>query len=738
MRIDFACDTTIFVGSNNSGKTSAMTALRYFLVSPENLEVRDITMSNWPSLDALGKAWKSKVPGKGLTEIDALLPMLDIWLDVPIDEIRHVSHILPTLDWNGGLLGVRLHYCVKDFTKLMAEYKEAREASDKASRHSSTESEQASLNVWPQTLFEFLERRFTSHIALASFILDPDAYKKPSNSVVKPQVLPPNAEPLEKNPIPQLIKINEIAAQRDFADAGGRITRYGEGTLSSASRRHYKKPLAELMSTYYNRHLDPAKIPSEEDYKALEAIQSAERSFNLSLEERFATPFEELDSVGYPGSKNPKLVIRTSLRETDGLKHGTALQHELAKSSDEGSTPLRLPEDYAGLGFQNLIAMTFLLMGFRDHWMRTGKASTEAASATSDKIQPLHLVLIEEPEVHLHPQAQQVFTKQAYGLLRKHESLGKDSQFFTQLIISTHSSHVAYELGFEHLRYFRRDGTSKHSEVPTTMVANLSHVFGGDEETKRFVNRYLKATHCDLFFADAVIFVEGSSERILVPYFIQNHYETLTQCYLSIVDVGGSHAYKFRPLIEVLKIATLVISDLDSIDSQNQKAVLPKINVNQETSNHVLIDWVPGFRSIDELVSLEDSKHESSDTHGYPIYVAYPKAIPQAAENATEDALIPRTFEDAMILQNAEVLKGITGTRDSNKIGSLLNEGYAPSVLLKKLNAPGFYSSKASFALDCLMFENAKALKPPKYIASGLDWLQRVLNADNGDSGPLT
>jgi predicted ATP-dependent endonuclease of OLD family len=39
------------------------------------------------------------------------------------------------------------------------------------------------------------------------------------------------------------------------------------------------------------------------------------------------------------------------------------------------------------------------------------------------------------------------------------------------------------------------------------------------------VKRYLKATHCDLFFADGVVFVEeGQAERILVPHFIRHHF----------------------------------------------------------------------------------------------------------------------------------------------------------------------------------------------------------------------
>ena len=92
-------------------------------------------------------------------------------------------------------------------------------------------------------------------------------------------------------------------------------------------------------------------------------------------------------------------------------------------------------------------------MSFRDAWMRVGKASKGAVVASTE---PLHLVLIEEPEAHLHAQVQQVFIKKAYDVLRAHEDLGDNHRLRTQLVASTHSSHVAHETPFDCLRYFRR------------------------------------------------------------------------------------------------------------------------------------------------------------------------------------------------------------------------------------------------------------------------------------------
>ena len=128
-----------------------------------------------------------------------------------------------------------------------------------------------------------------------------------------------------------------------------------------------------------------------------------------------------------------------------------------------------MPEDCNGLGYQNLISMIFRLMSFRDAWMRVGKAGK--GTLLDAPIQPLHLVLVEEPEAHLHAQVQQVFIKKAYTILRAHKDLGENPSLHTQLIVSTHSNHVAHETDFSCLRYFRR--------LPAGLQGDRSGIDGG-------------------------------------------------------------------------------------------------------------------------------------------------------------------------------------------------------------------------------------------------------------------
>ncbi len=157
-RIDFADETTLFVGANNSGKTSAMVALRYFLVEHNKFTMRDLTLSNWSRINAIGAAWESNPEDHDPNLVDwgALLPSMDVWLDVSESEVHHVVHLLPTLDWGGGRLGVRLQFEPRDIVALKKDFVAARKAAEEtlAAAKSGKDGKTHSLELWPVRLDE--------------------------------------------------------------------------------------------------------------------------------------------------------------------------------------------------------------------------------------------------------------------------------------------------------------------------------------------------------------------------------------------------------------------------------------------------------------------------------------------------------------------------------------------------------------------------------------------------------
>lgn len=734
-RIDFDSKTTIFVGANNSGKTSAMVALRYFLLDSKRLSLKDVTIANWRQIDVIGAAWEADQAVDA--DLSALMPAIDIWLHASLSEIHHVVHILPTIDWVGGSIGVRLRYEFDDLEKLRADFLTERASARDLAAAFGERSGSPAPRVWPASLTDFLGKRLSRHVGLRAYPLDPGAL---GAAPIQPQALPPDAIAFEASPFRKLIRIDDIVAQREFADAGERTRNSGADGSGEEGLGRYKRRLSEQLRSYYDRHLDPAKKPSAQDVEALGAIQTAERNFDDRLKQGFAAAFAELEDLGYPGITNPRININTQLRATDGLKHGSAIEYVVADAEGEGAT-LRLPEDYSGLGYQNLISMVFMLMSFRDDWMRVGKASSVPPLDDDAIVPPLHLVLVEEPEAHLHAQVQQVFVNKAYALLRNHAALGASETYRTQLVISTHSSHVAHEADFACLRYFRRRRPRSKAESPTTTVANLSSIFGEADATARFVKRYLKSTHCDLFFADGVMFVEGQAERMLVPLFIRHHFESLSRRYVTLLDMGGSHTHKFRPLVETLGIPTVIIADLDAglptavttasgTKTTRTKAKAPKRGAGQKTSNPVLKSWHPAKEMIDDLLDLSLAGHVMNTGDDFGVYVAYQKEVSRQTAGGTPELIIPRTFEDALVFENEGKLAALAlESGPSGHIARIVSQGLSGEELSNELFDLLKSAEKAAFALDCLMnFDDPASLSVPPYIRSGLDWFATALD----------
>ncbi|MEW8356050.1 MAG: AAA family ATPase [Candidatus Thiodiazotropha sp.] len=727
-RIDFDDKKTLLVGANNSGKTSAMVALRKFLLQPKAIEVRDISIRNWCALDKISDAWES---GDTLdNSINDFLPRIDIWLDVPITEIYHVVHIIPNAEWKGGHIGISLQYVTKDIDILKADYLKARETAKKIEDEAP---EDQKPSVTPSTLVEFLEgSTLSNYLTLKAYSLDPAKLVLPDNKgIASLQSLPGDVLEIEGYPFQSLINIRVIPAERSFVPGSG-----ASSSEEDMSSERFSSTLSDHVRNFYDTHIDKTEDLNPDDINAFSALQLAERAFDKKLKTGFSDVFAELSDLGIPGINNPSIEINTKFRSHDGLNHKTAIQYKVSEP-EEGKNIRYLPESYAGLGYQNLIAMVFLLMRFRQDWI-----DPKTSIIDDTGIAPLQLVMIEEPEAHLHAQVQQVFIKKAYDVLRNHPDLRETSAYTTQLLVSTHSSHVAHEVDFANIRYFRRHPAEKKGLSPISTVINLSHVFGKDEETLRFVKRYIKATDCDLFFADGAIFVEGQSERILVPHFIRFHFSDLWRRYISLIDLGGANAPRFTPLIKALGLTSLVITDLDAGKSTEVelkkggkttriKKAKPKLGDNQVSTNPTLKKWHPKLDSIDKLIALKKDDHEVRIEDEYDLYVSYQTEVEDSI-NADNEKIIPRTFEDAMVYENHKVLKEISGSATTNKIADLLKEDLSKEDLEAAIFEIIDSAEKAAFAIDCLVtLEQGEKLMPPPYIASGLDWLQKKLQDNN-------
>lgn len=735
-RIAFAEQKTVFVGANNSGKTSAMNALRRFLVDPRGFSINDFSLAHWQALNAEGEAWEAAIKAGEALPIPNLLsflPQLDVWLEVGKGEMHHVQKLLPTLDWKSGPLGVRLRYEPDDAIKFQQEYIAARtkaaETTAAAIAAAEGTGDAPQLALWPLSLIDFLDRRVRSSFRVKAYLLDPAKLADPKDGLAVMQDLPADLEPVEGNPLDGLIQIDEISAQRGFGSPTTPRTQNDETVVDSKGGRR----LSTQLRSYYDKHLDWQDTPELSDIKAMEALDKARKAFDERLSESFDKALKELQKLGYPGISDPKLRIATELKLQDGLSHASAVQYEIPAIA--GGQAHRLPEDSNGLGYQNLVSMVFGLMSYRDAWMRVGKAGASGADAKAPP--PLHLMLVEEPEAYLHAQVQQVFIKHAYDVLRNDPTLGKSTAFCTQLVVSTHSSHVAHACDFAALRYFRRRPPSKDHNTPTACVVNLSSVFGKPDQTAKFVARYLKATHCDLFFADAAVFIEGNAERILVPHFVEQSaaLEYLRSCYITWLEVGGSHAHRFKGLIETLGLTTLIVTDLDAKDPETNSAEQPALGKGLEARNETLRTWAPKQTSVDVLMKLEEKDKALVHPNGYAVRAAYQTAT-NVKIGSSELDVHANTFEDALFYRNFDFFKGRKATGLAGRFQKIADEAKDAGDLTAAVSAAIGAGDKAEFALELLFSDDVDKLNVPAYIEHGLLWLKEQLKRREADLAP--
>ncbi|WP_163786171.1 AAA family ATPase [Myxococcus vastator] len=747
VRIDFAEETTVFVGANNSGKTSAMVALRHFLVARTEFTINDFTLSHWKTLNTIANTWESQTENTKTEPFnwDSTLPHLDVWLNVSKDELHFVQKILPTLDWTDHCIGVRLRYEPKDTQSLRNEYLTARRSAQDITNtpqpidtETSTEATAAlpgDFALWPSSMMDFLTRRLRSFFEVRAHLLDPAKLAHPENGEAFPQKLPDDSEPITDDPFKTLIRIDEISAQRGFGltDSQASENEHQDNGFSRGGKK-----LSNQLRSYYSQHLDPFEQPEPRDLQALIAIHKAQVAFGDRLTTYFSDAINELENIGYPGIADPRLKITTQIKPIDGLNHPSAVQYEVPMHSNAaGTLSHRLPETSNGLGYQNLVSIVFTLMSFRDKWMRVGKASKSPASIDTF-IPPIHLVLVEEPEAHLHAQVQQVFIKQAYDILRKHDKLKDSKSHRTQLIISTHSSHIAHEAKFESLRYFRRLPLQPQAgSPPISRVVNLSEIFGTKKKTDQFVMRYLKATHCDLFFADGAVLVEGPAERMLIPHFVRNRndYKHLNRCYITWLEIGGSHAHRLKPLLSHLGLNTLIITDLDAKNSNNN-ATTPARGEGQRTRNETLKTWIPKEEDLDNLLDKKQEDLALSGHDNSAIRVAFQQPIKTTLNTQGSVEAIANTFEDSLVYENIDLFRNMDGHGLIKQFRDKLEHAATIGELSKGLTAALKEGKKAEFAMELLCREETDMLKVPTYIHNGLLWLSdRLRQNEKGITG---
>jgi len=703
--IDFDPEISIFVGANNSGKTSATLALQIFLAGTKGkVAFHDFSVDCWSSFDKFGdfdSTAQQDTPSPACPTMS-----MDIWFSVEDSDLYKVLNFLPSLDWKGSLVGVRVEFSPVDPDKMLERY---REAKTKAKPHIQVgTAERNAYHPWPKSLSDYLDRSLSQEFEFRYFVLDQAKFDEDFRENA------PDYNPAriagEKGSgsaiLNNLLKVSFLSAQRNLGEESS-------GRAENLSRH---------LASYYRRNLEKV----EADYAALGALADSRNKLDIHFKKVFMEILEKIQRLGYPGLDNPNIEIRSSMDPTALLSssEGARVFYGLNMPEETGGQ-LSLPDHCNGLGFKNLIYMVVQLLDFDSSWRRQ-----------EDQRAPLHLVFIEEPEAHMHAQLQQVFIREIIELIKAPDG---EAGFTSQLVVTTHSSHILYERGFNPIRYFRR-GRDQRRQL--TEVVNLSRFYEQAREPDRdFLVRYLKLTHCDIFFADAAILVEGNVERLLIPIMIGKAAKRLDSCYLSVLEVGGAFGFKFKSLIEFLGITALLITDIDSVmpktvDDQGNRSGGKVCDVDVSgaiTSNQTLIQWLPRKTTIVELIAAtKDERTQEPDEKSQAcIHVVYQTATTtrwksDGQTTAEEEECTGRTLEESFALQNLEWCQSKHRKNLRLRIRNAEQKPLAELVeaIGKRVSSSAF--GKTDFALALLHGDDTWEV--PHYIQQGLQWLEsRIL-----------
>lgn len=721
--IDLDNDISIFVGSNNSGKTSVAQVLQLFLSpSREKFTLHDISASTWSNIEAFSNGDDGVV----LPEIS-----VDLWFGVEATDLHRVIDLLPSLSWQGTCVGIRITFSPVDADATLIRFREAQATALAAVAAAIEEGGEAAggeaFVPWPKSLTDFLTTELTREYEFRYYVLDKARFDNGFHELAgyQPLQILPDKGPTGKarsgkDIVNSLIRFDFLQAQRHLSDSSG-------GNRTEELSRH--------LSRFYKRNLEKCA----DDYEVMRALLESEKLMNGHLEDVFSETLDRLAKLGYPGLTNPSLKIMSDLNPAILMSGQDGAQVHYVLDDD-----LTLPDKYSGLGFKNLIYMVVEILDLHNQWMDI-----------VDMRPPLHIVFIEEPEAHLHTQLQQVFVNKVLDLLTID---GEDKHCYTsQLVLTTHSAHLLYERGFQPIRYFRREhGGAQQS----TSVLNLSKFYAETQNpTRDFLERYLKLTHCDLFFADAAILVEGNVERLLMPLMIEKAAPRLKEAYLSVLEIGGAFGYRFQTLIDFLGITTLIVTDLDSVrglplapeeeaapievveaeeieideyeDIDEEDDGGPKIGstcrvetLDAVTSNETLIQWLPGEKRIDSLLAAtEQSKTQvRADNTSATVHVCYQTQV-TVTRGEDELQLTGRTLEEAFVFENLVWSQDIANKDLKIRVKS--SDGPTLTVTAARLHTRihGDNFKKTDFAL-ALLTKDPESWAVPRYIREGLEWLQ--------------
>ena len=363
--------------------------------------------------------------------------------------------------------------------------------------------------------------------------------------------------------------------KNDYSVVRKQITDWGESISSATVSR--RKAFTGDMNTYISAFYMDAQRDVVEDIKDRKSYFGRATSKVDLPHDKVSEIERQLNDVNSQIVESIPALNQTAARiasiaSTVGSANGTIEIEPLARKMADlhkgmdiifrDGEAARLSVAQHGMGTRSWIS--FLTLGAYVDWEK------QRLSEDDPESESYIMLTMEEPEAHLHPQAQQ----KLYSQLCK---------FSGQKIISTHSPSIVAQAELSDLIHFEKIDGKTH--------AHAFNALAYTQEEKNRIKREVISSHGELLFAKAIVLCEGITEEQALPIYFREKYGVEPSfCGISIIGIGGQNYKAFLSLIKDFQIHWYIFSDGENSTIRTvKKAVRDVFGVEIDQCDNVIV-----------------------------------------------------------------------------------------------------------------------------------------------------
>jgi predicted ATP-dependent endonuclease of OLD family len=301
-----------------------------------------------------------------------------------------------------------------------------------------------------------------------------------------------------------------------------------------------------------------------------------------------------IEEIAEPITKGNSAEIEAALKTINGLLTGEGGVRSKALENFDIESSKALEDFFPGLSLQLELPETKIKEFFKSGSLKVGEAGKPGfmefaqlgsgaqraiemalirylarSAADADKNCARKLLLIDEPELYLHPQ----------GVRRVRQALALLSSKGFQVVFSTHSPLMLDRANAAHTVIVRKEpGVGAVTRKPLQQA--VQDALAEAESQSRVL--FELGNLADIYFAERVVICEGKTDRRILPLAYERLLGRPPELdHVAFVSIGScSDIRKALTVLRAMKIPTCAIADLDFAFTEAAKGAAPLIAKN--------------------------------------------------------------------------------------------------------------------------------------------------------------